>query len=98
MPSNCFSRIRGTTNWTVGRHARRSSRRVSIDVENQISKPCWSWRYSLEVRSATCDSGRNDSLRSPSPAASTRSSEASVHTALWWDSMTPFGGPVVPDV
>ncbi len=54
--------------------------------------------WMLSICSAMCDSGRYDSSASSGPAPVSSSATAAVHARLRCESITPFGGPVVPDV
>ena len=52
------------------------------------------------MRSAMCAIGRYDTSRRPSgeTCASVRRRLSAVQQMLAWSSITPFGGPVVPEV
>ncbi len=50
------------------------------------------------VRSNTCDIGSQLSTISRGPRPRRREANTVLLYRLLWESMTPFGGPVVPDV
>jgi len=52
----------------------------------------------VAICSATCDSGRYDTDTSPLWPPPTSHRQRAVHARLPCDSITPLGGPVVPDV
>ena len=54
----------------------------------------------MTLRSAMCAIGRYDTTREPSTSISENASRMhlTVHVTLAWSSITPLGGPVVPDV
>ncbi len=48
--------------------------------------------------SAMCDSGRYERIRSLGPSPITGIAWPAVQVRLSWESITAFGGPVVPEV
>ena len=91
-----FSQTRGTAKKIVGRQARRSSAAVDRLRANQVSPPDTIWPKWLTMRSAMCESGRNDRNRSSGPIGTMAVIASIVARRLPCESMAPFGAPVVP--
>ena len=97
-PACNFSQIRGTPKNIVGRASLRLSASFSIDSAKNTVEPPVVGMWIVAICSAMCDSGRYDSEVSPSSSPLTSISARAVHARFSCDSITPFGGPVVPDV
>ncbi len=98
MPACSFSQMRGTPKNTVGRTSLRLSATLSIDSAKYTEAPLVIGMWMVPVCSAMCDSGRYDRLTSSSAPAPMVTSSCAVHARLPCDSITPLGGPVVPEV
>ena len=97
-PAWNFSQMRGTPKITVGCTSRRFSGTFSIDSAKYTVAPLVAGMWIDTICSAMCDSGRYDRPESPSRAPPTSMSACAVHARFACESITPLGGPVVPDV
>nr|BFE81208.1 hypothetical protein GCM10020093_038090 [Planobispora longispora] len=102
-PASTFSQMRGTPNRIVGCTSRRLAWTVSMDSAKFTCTPAAALNQTVKARSATWHRGRYDSARSLSdgggeakPPPST--SRWIAYSTLPTVSITPLGGPVVPEV
>jgi hypothetical protein len=98
-----FSQMRGTPKRMVGWISRRLACTVAMDSAKLTCTPAPALNQVVKTRSATWHSGRYDSSRSSGPgggdvnppcSTSVRIAKSTLDTA----SITPLGGPVVPEV
>ncbi len=101
--ASTFSQMRGTPNRIVGCTSRRLAWTVSMDSAKFTCTPAAALNQTVNARSATWHSGRYDRMRSrsdgggeakPPPSTRTRTANSTFATV----SITPLGGPVVPEV
>jgi hypothetical protein len=98
IPAWNFSQIRGTPKNTVGCTSFKLSATRSSDSAKYTAPPTEIGTWIENICSAICDSGRYDNIRSALLIPPISRAEPAVHARFAWDSITPFGGPVVPDV
>src|SRR4051812_40172511 len=97
-PAWNFSQMRGTANTTVGCTSRRFSGTLSRLSANEIDAPHVIGAWIENICSAMCESGRYDRLESEPFMPTIWMAVLAVHARLRCDSITAFGGPVVPEV
>ena len=82
----------------VGRTSSMSRGTVSTDSANARGAPQCQVQKCPPVRSNTCDMGSQANTMSDRRSSSRREARTVLLNRLSWESMTPFGGPVVPEV
>ena len=93
-----FSQMRGTPKNAVGRASLIASGTLSIASANHTVLPPVAGMCTVHICSAMCDSGKYETETSPSGRPARSTVRRDVHARFLCDSITPFGGPVVPDV
>ena len=92
------SKMRGSAPTSVGAKSAHTGKRSAGSSTSAVAIPAASRAPCPNIRSAACENGRNDTVRSSADSRSAVATEAAVAARQRCAIMAPLGTPVDPDV